>query len=69
MTNGTAPPPARPQGPGLTIRVYTVASNGRVTSDRGTRIVPLDAHPLPTVNLGTQYPPCRCPRHNLAGAR
>ncbi|MFI1030717.1 hypothetical protein [Streptomyces sp. NPDC020951] len=50
----------------MTIRVYTVASDGTVTSDRGTRTVPFEAADL---ELGSKYPPCECPRHRLAGVQ
>ncbi|MEV1063513.1 hypothetical protein [Streptomyces sp. NPDC050263] len=69
MTNGTAPPPEGPQDPGMTIRVYTVARDGRITSDRGTRTLTYEGPPV-LAELGTTgYPPCQCSRHRVAGAR
>ncbi|MFD8261671.1 hypothetical protein ACFV19_22680 [Streptomyces griseoluteus] len=48
--------------PRLTLRVYRVTGDGRITDDTGTRQVPPCDEPLAT---GT-WPPCRCPRHREA---
>ncbi|GHE92947.1 hypothetical protein E5082_28650 [Streptomyces griseoluteus] len=62
MANLT-PPPARAElEPRLTLRVYRVIGNGRITDDTGTRQVPPCDEPLAT---GT-WPPCQCPRHREA---
>ncbi|MGW0942512.1 hypothetical protein ACWD4O_08115 [Streptomyces sp. NPDC002623] len=61
MSNRTTRPPDRPQGGGMTIRIYTVDRHGQVTDDRGTRAVPHEARPLPAVQ-DTRFPPCGCPK-------
>lgn len=67
MQNGTAPPGKRPQGPAMTIRVYTVDRYGTVISDRGTRLVAYSEKlQLPKT---LKYPPCQCPRCRTAVAR
>ncbi|WP_426568068.1 hypothetical protein [Streptomyces canus] len=64
MKNGTGPPLNRPQGHGITIRVYTVDRYGTVTGDTGPRFVP----PETVLPARDAYPPCGCPRHRQAVA-
>ncbi|PZH16771.1 hypothetical protein C1I97_06040 [Streptomyces sp. NTH33] len=55
------PPPlggAEPS-PWLTLRVYRVTDDGRVTADTGT----VNVEPSPQPLLTSAWPPCRCPRH------
>lgn len=68
MTNGTSPPATRTQGPGITIRVYTVDRYGTVTTDTGAQLVPPATGPLPT-GMDTYYPPCQCQDCRPAVAR
>ncbi|EGX55327.1 hypothetical protein SZN_33466 [Streptomyces zinciresistens K42] len=49
----------------MTIRVYTVTRDGRITADSGTRRVKPPSE-LPDNRGG--YPPCRCPRHRAERA-
>jgi hypothetical protein len=45
----------------MTMRVYRVSPDGRVTEIRGRVSVIADENMAPL--LTNQYPPCRCPRH------
>lgn len=66
MTNGTALPQTRPPGARMTIRVYTVTSDGAKTPPRATVSVPYGHKPVPTP-MSTVLPPCACPIHREAG--
>ncbi|MFS4093674.1 hypothetical protein [Streptomyces sp. AF1A] len=61
MTNGTARPPSKTRGGGMTMRVYAVNRAGTITQDRGTVTVAYGNQPMP-VGLGTAFPPCGCLR-------
>ncbi|MFF0794954.1 hypothetical protein [Streptomyces spiralis] len=67
MTNRTAQAPQRPPGAKMTIRVYTVSSDGGQTKPRATVSVPYSHKPVPTA-MSTALPPCACPIHRQAGA-
>lgn len=61
--NATFPP--KP-GVKMTIDVYTVNRDGRMTRDRGTVVtVGYGVMPIPT---GCAWPPCACPRHRAGRA-
>ncbi|WP_413798895.1 hypothetical protein [Streptomyces iranensis] len=51
----------------MTMRVYTVASNGVVTELRAAVgvVVGEDINPYA---LGQAWPPCQCPRHRVENA-
>lgn len=66
MGQATAPEGQDDPGARMTIRVYSVTSDGAVTRDRGTVRVMGGDGPVPTSHA---YPPCRCPRHRAARAR
>jgi len=70
MKNRTAPGRQRPEGAKMTIRVYTVTSEGAQTPARATVTVPYRHKPVP-IPLSVGYPPCCCPIHRVVteGAR
>jgi hypothetical protein len=51
----------------MTIRVYTVTSDGAKTAPRATVSVPYGHKPVPTP-MSTALPPCACPIHRKTGA-
>lgn len=67
MTNRTVPGRQRPPGAKMTIRVYTVNSEGAKTEPRATVTVPYSHKPVPTP-MSTALPPCGCPIHRKTGA-
>ncbi|EXU69901.1 hypothetical protein Z951_00040 [Streptomyces sp. PRh5] len=54
--------PARDERPKMTMRVYTMARNGNVTTRRAMVTV-LDGKQSDAYSLGQAWPPCQCPRH------
>ncbi|NEW75127.1 hypothetical protein [Streptomyces rhizosphaericus] len=54
--------PDRDERPKMTMRVYTVARNGIVTTRRAMVTV-LNGKQSDTYSLGQAWPPCQCPRH------
>ncbi|MFJ1994583.1 hypothetical protein [Streptomyces asiaticus] len=54
--------PDRDGRPKMTMRVYTMAHNGIVTTRRAMVTV-LDGKQSDTYSLGQAWPPCQCPRH------
>lgn len=48
--------------PKMTLRVYTVARNGIVTTRRAMVAV-LTGEKSDAYSLGQAWPPCQCPRH------
>ncbi|MFB7595778.1 hypothetical protein [Streptomyces sp. NPDC056160] len=67
MKNATVPGRQRPAGAKMTIRVYTMTSEGAKTAPRATVAVPYSHKPAPTP-MSTALPPCACPIHRKAGA-
>jgi hypothetical protein len=67
MTNRTVSTRQRPPGAKMTIRVYTVSSDGANTKPCATVSVPYGRKPAPTP-MSTALPPCACPIHRKAGA-
>lgn len=53
--------------PKMTMRVYTVTADGRITSDSGVRLFNTDRGAVSDYH--SAYPPCRCPRHRPAKVR
>jgi hypothetical protein len=68
MKNATVPGRQRPPGAKMTIRVYTVSSEGAKTPPRATVTVPYSRKPAP-VPLSHGFPPCACPVHRQGGTR
>lgn len=64
--HGTARPQRSTRAAKMTIKVYTVTPEGIVPEPRACVSVPHDYVPAPE-GLGTQLPPCDCPRHSKAG--
>ncbi|GAA0946963.1 MULTISPECIES: hypothetical protein [Streptomyces violaceusniger group] len=54
--------PDRNERPKMTMRVYTMAHNGIVTTRRAMVTV-LDGKQSDAYSLGQAWPPCQCPRH------
>ncbi|ASQ94729.1 hypothetical protein [Streptomyces sp. 11-1-2] len=54
--------PDRDELPKMTMRVYTMAHNGIVTTRRAIVAV-LDGQKGDAYSLGQAWPPCQCPRH------
>ncbi|MBP8532211.1 hypothetical protein [Streptomyces sp. MK37H] len=54
--------PDRDERPKMTMRVYTVARNGIVTTRRAMVTV-LNGKQSDAYSLGQAWPPCQCPRH------
>lgn len=53
----------------MTIRVYTVGSDGVASEPRATVAVPYGPEPLPPLgDNGHGYPACACPLHRKVGA-
>ncbi|WP_432252271.1 hypothetical protein [Streptomyces sp. HNM1019] len=52
----------RDDQPKMTMRVYTMARNGIVTTRRAIVAV-LDGQKGDVYSLGQAWPPCQCPRH------
>ncbi|MFJ4688788.1 hypothetical protein [Streptomyces sp. NPDC088789] len=69
MTNRIVPPPPRPPGVKMTIDVYTVTRDGRVTPPRATVVVPHDYEPAGNLWGLDQLEPCACPMHRPTGSR
>lgn len=53
--------------PRMTLRVYTVDREGRITSDSGTHGFE-GAEAETARSLGQDFPPCACPYHRVVRA-
>lgn len=62
MPEGDESEPVRPR---MTMRVYRVSPDGRVTEVRGPVGFMVDEKTVPVMT--SQFPPCRCPRHRDGG--